>query len=301
VKNYFGEVKVDSDEDAGIAYTGPMAVLVSKFSASASEIVAGALQDYGRAVVVGDSSTHGKGSVQTIIEMKNLLNGLFPVTDKTGATKLTVQKFYLPDGHSTQLKGVVPDIILPSVDDFLPVGEKDLPHALVWDEIPSSFFDGKPLDPKILNPLREASRSRQNQLEEFAYLKKDIDWFKAKQEQKVVSLNLEERKNLKEADSAFRKTMDAEKERLAKTDYVYREFNLGPPKAPKPKPEKKKDADGSDEDSELSTDENDNYTKMDIHLRETLRVLTDALDLGKKPELWVSGHPPLTAEVATKG
>jgi len=142
VKDYESHIDVDSDDDPKLAYDGPLAVLVDRFSASASEIVAGALQNYGRAVVIGDSSTHGKGSVQTIIEMSKFVRG--PV--KTGAAKLTIQKFYLPNGSSTQLKGVVPDIVLPSIDDYLPIGESAMPHALVWDEIPSSFFSGKPLD-----------------------------------------------------------------------------------------------------------------------------------------------------------
>lgn len=299
VKNYYGEVKVDSDENPSLDYTGPLAVLVSKFSASASEIVAGALQNYGRAIVVGDSSTHGKGSVQTIIEMKNLNPSLARSSVKTGATKLTVQKFYLPNGHSTQLKGVVPDIILPSIDDYLPVGEKDLPHALVWDEIPTSFFDGKPLDTKVVTPLRDASVQRQSQLEEFTYLKRTIDWFKTKQEQKNVSLNLDERRQQKEADTAFRKEMDAEKERLEKNHFAFNEFLLGPPKEPKPKAAKKTDAGGDPtDDIDLNTDDNENFSKLDIHLRETLRVLTDALDMGHKKELWASDHAPLTASTS---
>lgn len=299
VKNYYGEVKVDSDENPAIDYTGPLAVLVSKFSASASEIVAGALQNYGRAIVVGDSSTHGKGSVQTIIEMKNLNTSLARSPVKTGATKLTVQKFYLPNGHSTQLKGVVPDIVLPSIDDFLPVGEKDLPHALVWDEIPSSFFDGKPLEPKVVSPLREASQQRQSQLEEFSYLKRTIDWFKTKQDQKSVSLNLEERQKQKDADTAFRKEMDVEKKRLEENHYAFREFLLGPPKDPKPKPVKKTEAGGDPaDDIELSTDDNENFAKLDIHLRETLRVMNDALQMGEKKDLWATDHAPLTASTA---
>ena len=300
VRSYFGEVQVDDAKDPRIAYSGPMAVLVSRFSASASEIVAGALQDYGRAIVVGDTSTHGKGSVQTVIEMKNVVADLALAPEKTGATKITVQKFYLPDGHSTQLKGVIPDIVLPSIDDFLPIGEKDLPHALVWDEIPSSTFGGKPLPEKIVEPLRAASKARQDKLDEFALLKKRIEWFKAKQEQKAVSLNLEERRGQKTSDSAFLKTLDKEQELLTKNDYPFHEFNLGVAPAKKPV-EKKKDVDGDDSDSELSSFSDDSYGKFDPHLRETLRILTDAVDLGRKPEGWAGNHAPLTAQVATKG
>ena len=130
VKDYANEIQVDSEKEERLSYSGPMAVLVDRFSASASEIVAGALQNYGRAIIIGDHSTHGKGTVQTVLEMKNLSQALAASKEKTGAAKITIQKFYLPDGASTQLKGVIPDIVMPSVDDFLPIGESDLPHAL---------------------------------------------------------------------------------------------------------------------------------------------------------------------------
>jgi C-terminal peptidase (prc) len=296
VKNYAGEIQIDNDNDSSVAYTGPLAVLVDRFSASASEIVTGALQNYGRAVVIGDTSTHGKGSVQTVLEMKNLVPQLARSPEKSGAAKFTVQKYYLPNGASTQLKGITPDIVLPSIDEFLPIGESSLPHALVWDEIPTSFFDGEPLDHKVLTSLREASLARQETLDEFLYLKKNVEWFKTRQEQKLVSLNLDVRRQQKEADEAFRKQMKEEKQRLAKTDFPFREFRLGPPPEPKPeKPEKASDSEetGEDLETELSTDDDD-YGKVDVHLRETLRVLGDAIALARDQQYWASNQPPLT-------
>ena len=260
VKNYDGAIQVDNDDNDSIAYSGPLAVLVDRFSASASEIVTGALQNYGRAIVIGDSSTHGKGSVQQVVEMKQLDRTLASSKEKTGATKFTIQKYYLPSGASTQLKGVVPDIVLPSIDDYIPnLGESDLPHALVWDKIPTSFFDGAPLAAKVLTPLRQASLERQTKLDEFAYLRKNIEWFKERQEQKLISLNLEERKKQKDADDAFRKEMKTEKEQIAKSDYVFKDFRLGPPAPPRIKAPKKE---GDDEDdTEDTADENDTYVK----------------------------------------
>jgi carboxyl-terminal processing protease len=299
VRDDQGGIKVDSAEDTSIAYAGPMAVLVDRFSASASEIVAGALQDYGRAIVIGDESTHGKGTVQTLVEMKTVIPQLDDAPDKSGAAKITIQKFYLPDGSSTQLRGVVSDINLPSVDAFLPIGEKSLPHALVWDEIPTSFFDGARLDQKILRPLRDASVARQQKLEEFAYLKKGIYWFKTKEEQKDISLNLDKREKEKAADNAFRKQMEAEKARLAKNDFKYREFRLGPPPPPKP-PQVKKTDDSDDPDEDLDTDESDTYVPLDIPLRESLRIVNDALKLSQDPQLRASDHAPLTAIVDDK-
>ncbi|QYM80307.1 carboxy terminal-processing peptidase [Horticoccus luteus] len=303
VKNQVGEIQVDEDESNTTAYDGPLAVLTDRFSASASEIVTGALQNYGRAIVVGDSSTHGKGSVQTVLEMRNLVPRLARSPDKTGATKITVQKYYLPNGSSTQLKGVIPDIVLPSVEDFLPIGEKDLPHALAWDEIPSSLFDGKPLDAKILTPLREASQQRQNSLEEFAYLRRYVDWFKMRQEQKRISLNLDTRQAQKKSDDDFQKQMKAERDKLAKNDFPFKEYRLGPPPPPKIKAPKKADdetvADG-DLDAADDDDDNESYGKADIPLRESLRVLEDALALSPNRQLWVDDHAPLTAQTSTK-
>jgi carboxyl-terminal processing protease len=295
VKDYQGDIKVDNDDEPSIAYAGPLAVLVDRFSASASEIVAGALQDYGRAIVIGDDSTHGKGTVQTLVEMKTLIPQLDSSTLKTGAAKITFQKFYLPDGSSTQLRGVVSDISLPSIDDCLPIGEKSLPHALVWDEIPTSLFEGSRLDPKIVKPLRDASLARQQNLAEFAFLKKSIDRFKTREEQKRVSLNLLERQKEKTSDDAFRKEMEAERNLLAKNDFKYREFRLGPPLPPKP-PQAKK-TDGTDDDTDLDTDENETYVPLDIPLRESLRVVNDALALGHDLKLQAGDHAPLAAVV----
>jgi len=305
VKDYTDSVQVDSEKTDHLAYDGPLAVLVDRFSASASEIVAGALQDYGRAVIVGDRSTHGKGTVQTVVEMKNVARQLASTKEKTGAAKITIQKFYLPDGSSTQLKGVVPDIILPSVNEFLPIGESDLPHALPWDHISTSFFDGAPLSAKVLQPLQKASLLRQQSLEEFDYLRRNVDWFKMRQAQKLVSLNLVERRKQKEGDEAFRKATEAERTKLAKNDFAYVEFRLGPPRPPKvaaPKSEddkKASDDDSEDNDDVLDSGDSDAYAKVDVDLREALRIVDDAVTLGRNPQTWASDHAPLT--VASKG
>ena len=272
--------------------------------------MAGALQDYGRAVVIGDTSTHGKGTVQAVIEM-NRVPALARSADKTGAAKITIQKFYLPDGSSTQLKGVISDIVLPSIDEYLPIGESDLPHALVWDKISTSLFDGMPIDPKVLARLREESGDRQSKLPEFEYVRKYVDWFKERESQKLVSLNLMDRRKQKEADDRFRKEIKVERELLAKDDFPYKEFRLGPPLPPKiaaPKSAVKdgssKDSDDDPEDVDLDDDANaDAYGKVDVSLREALaRTVVDdtvLIELGRNHEYWASNHAPLTA--AAKG
>jgi len=309
VKGYDGDIQVDTDKAENLSYDGPMAVLVDRFSASASEIVAGALKDYGRAVVIGDSSTHGKGTVQATFEMKRISRELARSPAKTGAAKITIQKFYLPDGSSTQLKGVVSDIVLPSIDEFLPIGESDLPHALVWDKIKTSTFDGSPIDPKLLAKLQQDSTARQTSLEEFTYVRKYVEWFKQRQAEKLVSLNLEERRKEKADDDAFRKALKTEREQLAKADFTYKEFRLGPPLPPKivaPKVADAHKADAtkdSDDESELEYAEEDAnadaYGKVDVPLREALRVVDDAIELSHDHEYWASNHAPLT--VVAKG
>lgn len=289
-RDFQGQVSVDSDTNAAVAYDGPLAVLTSRFSASASEIFAGALQNYGRALIVGDSSTHGKGTVQAVLEMKNFIPQLGQETIKTGGAKLTVRKFYLPNGSSTQKKGVTPDIALPSIDDYLPIGESSLPHALVWDEIRPTNFTGKTLDETVVKPLLQASLDRQNSLEEFGLLKKSIDRFKERQEMKNISLNLEQRLALKKSDDDFQKTMDTERETLAKGNFASREVKLDSvikseaagTKVEKPKPEE----------GDTDADDADKEAKFDIHLRETLRVVDDALHLNNNPLAWVGGRPP---------
>ena len=235
--------------------------------------------------------------------MKRLSRELARSPAKTGAAKITIQKFYLPDGSSTQLKGVASDIVLPSVDEFLPIGESDLPHALVWDKIKTSTFDGSPIDAKVLSVLQQDSAARQAHFDEFAYVRKYVDWFKGRQAEKLVSLNLEERRRQKAEDDSFRKDIKAERDRLAKADYPFKEFRLGPPlppriAAPKDAASAKKDdpadedTDGSDLDDDASAD---TYGKVDVSLRESLRVVEDAIELGRNHEFWASNHAPLTA------
>jgi carboxyl-terminal processing protease len=135
VKDGDGDVRVLADEDAGVSYGGPVVVLVDRFSASASEIVAAALQDYRRAVVVGTGPTHGKGTVQSLNSLDRATGGDLEL----GSLKLTVQQFYRVNGWSTQLDGVTPDVVLPDPAAYVESGERSLPHA-----IPASRIDAVP-------------------------------------------------------------------------------------------------------------------------------------------------------------
>jgi carboxyl-terminal processing protease len=287
VKNSNGRIEVRDDKNPKVDYDGPLAVLTSRYSASASEIVAGALQNYGRGILIGSNNTHGKGTVQAVLEMDNFLPRWRVVANpRMGAARMTVQKFYLPNGASTQNRGVVPDIVLPSIEEFLPVGESDLPNALAWDTIPPVYFDGAPLDSNLLGSLRDRSGQRQQLSEEFAFLRTNIDWFKERAERKAVSLSLDARKESKEADDAMRDELKQRRKELAQLNFPSKEILLDgvvKPAPPTPAPD--------DEDSDIEEEE----ARFDIALRESLRVLVDAIELQKDPSRWRSDASPLTA------
>ncbi|MCW5207207.1 carboxy terminal-processing peptidase [Desulfobulbus sp. US2] len=136
VKNSQGVIRVLEDRDRGVVYDGPMIVLINQFAASASEIFAAAMQDYGRALVVGGAHTHGKGTVQALLDMNRNLPLLhLKKYDDLGALKVTIQKFYRVNGSSTQYKGVVPDVVLPSMLDYLETGEQYMDNSLPWDRV----------------------------------------------------------------------------------------------------------------------------------------------------------------------
>jgi len=227
VKDMTGRVRKDWDRDPKIVYDGPLIVLVSRRSASASEIVAGALQNHRRALIVGDTATHGKGTVQAVFELdRGQIFNPFAKQSKFGATKITIQKFYLPNGDSTQKEGVRSDIVIPSINDHLPIGESDLPNALIWDsidplkwEFPDIFKkNGSLIEDELIELLRNESMHRQDTLEEFSYLKRNIDWFKERQERKEVPLNFETRKHQKEEDTMFREEMETIRNELLRME-----------------------------------------------------------------------------------
>ena len=190
-----GAIEFGNDTDSAIAYDGPLLVLTSRFSASASEIVAGALQDYGRAVIVGAASTYGKGTVQSLVRLAPLMdrNGLAYDYDP-GALKVTIRKFYRPSGASTQLKGVIPDIVLPSPGGNSDIGEAALDNPLPWDTVaPVEHSKLKMVQP-YLAALRAASTSRVDNEQAFDFLRAEIARLAKRLASKSVSLNEAERR-----------------------------------------------------------------------------------------------------------
>jgi carboxyl-terminal processing protease len=135
VKDNFNPVKIYTDPDTKIVYDGALVILVNSFSASASEIVAAAMQDYKRAIIMGSPSTFGKGTVQTVIELDNMINSTYQSFKPLGVLLITIQKFYRINGGATQLKGVTPDIILPDPYSEIEIGEREQEYALPWTKI----------------------------------------------------------------------------------------------------------------------------------------------------------------------
>ncbi len=168
VKSSNNRIEVLTDDDLDIAYNGPLVVLINRFSASASEIFAGAIQDYHRGVIVGES-TYGKGTVQQMISLNRYINEV----DEVGSLKLTLQKFYRATGSSTQHKGVIPDIKLPTALDPEQFGESSQSNALPWDEINGALYQRTPLiNEKI---LAELNKAHQNRVKNDPYLTRFIE------------------------------------------------------------------------------------------------------------------------------
>ena len=217
IKMTGGMIKALNSPFRKALYDGPIVVLTDKGSASASEILAGALQDYNRAVVVGESSTYGKGTVQQPLEIGRYMPQ-FADRKRAGAVKLTIQKFYRVAGSSTQNIGVIPDIIVPSLRDALEVGEKYANHALPYDKIRRAA-DFEPLNRQnlFITLLKKQSEARILGSQDFKYTMEDAERLEKRLKENSISLMMEKRKEeIAEAD-ARRKTRNAERlKRFAK-------------------------------------------------------------------------------------
>ena len=315
-KDYNGSIRISSDPDPGIAYSGPLIVLTSRQSASASEIFAAALQDYGRAVIVGDKNTFGKGTVQTILPIGRFASLLGSRSDEDGALKLTIQKFYRVAGGSTQLHGVASDIVLPSLSDLPEFGEGALKNALPYDEVTKAKYtkwsDNHSL---FVDQLRARSEERVKNDPEFHYVMEDMDRLRHKMDENRISLNEEARKKELQDDKLRKETRS--KERLARNQeepQIYRvtldtvdkpnlQLIMYPGKlaeakkngvTPKVDPEAASDAD-SDLISGSDTQDNGKEPAIDPERDETLNILTDLVDLSRGPKTASANHQAPTS------
>lgn len=210
VRTSNGQKRILSDTDSSLVCDVPMVVLVNKFSASASEIVAAALQDYGRAVIIGGSHTHGKGSVQTVLELddyipwKNKRNG-----ESLGALKIMIQKFYRVNGGSTQYKGVEPDIVLPSLLEHIESGERYLEYSLPWDSIePVSYNVVENELP--LSLLKSKSEQRVAVSENFKTIITEAAKSKERSLDTIIALNLQSMRDQRAELKAAKENLDIE-------------------------------------------------------------------------------------------
>lgn len=322
VKDSYGKVQTRSDRNPKIAYNGPLAVLTSRHSASASEILAGALQNYGRALIIGNDSTHGKGTVQQVLPLEDYVLRAYHSKSKAGAAKLTIQKYYLPNGFSVQRKGVLSDLSIPSIADVYAVGEADLDNALPWDYIkPARFFLEMTLKKSFVEMLQEHSAQRQLQLEEFEFLKQRIEFSQENKDQTAISLNLETRKRIMDEDKAFIARMKDRQRVLAEVNFEGTKVKLDvilkeeaeeeeeTPEVAKVEVEPETTIDASASNAEAnSVAENDSkkteeeeedegpLPDFDIQLREALRIMVDAVNASPNINDWKQPALPLASK-----
>lgn len=301
-KSYNGSITISNDPDPGIAYSGPLVVLTSRQSASASEIFAAALQDYGRAVIVGDKNTFGKGTVQTILPIGRFTSLLGSHSDEDGELKLTIQKFYRVAGGSTQLHGVASDIVLPSLTDLPEFGEGALKNCLPYDEVPKARYTRwSDTHPLFIEELKRRSSERAQNNPEFHYVMEDMERLRHKLDDNRISLN-EDARRKELQDDKLRKEMRS-KDRLARHDEepsIYRltldtvdkpnlQLIMFPGKLAAAKangvPTKvSAEAAPDDESDVIGADDDTKEPTIDPERDETLNILADLVDLSRGPK-----------------
>lgn len=304
-----GKKQVLHDQIPKIAWEKPLIILTSRFSASASEIVAGALQDHERALIIGDSSTHGKGTVQEIYHMhsRSSLNWFQPSQASTPsvASKITIKQFFLPKGSSTQLKGVSSDIILPSVNELFPIAESDLENPISWALIePVNWYNNwekinvsSPYQENLIPYLSKLSEQRQKEMEELIYLQDQIDWRTQRYDETDISLNLETRINQQLEEKLFNEALEARYDALKSNPYEQIEVLLNIRVEQEADSQSLKDSfaveatDGASNTDELDSEDEEEDASYDIHLRECARIMLDWI-------LWENGVKQQKSELS---
>jgi len=293
VKDSNGKVSVSYDKNQKATYTGPMVVLTNRLSASASEIFTAALQDYGRALVVGDERSFGKGTVQTMVDISRFMPLFSLGSSDAGALKLTINKFYRVLGGSTQLEGVKSDIVLPSLMDNPEIGEGGLPNPLPYDEVAPQHIDRSNDLTAIKAQLQAQSKARVAADPEFSYVSQDVARINKQISDNSVTLNLKERKKELADDKA--RLDERKKERASRTPfpavaYAVTLDNVSKPGLQKVAWDSKKsdplfaatDSSDSADDEDSSggkADADDSATTPDAVRNETLRIAADLVDL----------------------
>ncbi len=298
-KDSNGNIHVSKDRDPSVAWDGPLIVCTNRLSASASEIFAAALQDYNRAVIVGDSATFGKGTVQTMLEIGRIMPFLGSGGNEAGALKLTIQKFYRIAGGSTQLRGVESDIVLPSIFDHQEIGESALKGPLPYDTVPAADFD-KVERPLYKTELKQRSVARVAANDEFRFVSEDLQELKRRLAENQVSLNEKARRAEIEQDKARKDKRTAAREKMNMPDIKTYSVTLDNVTKPElqlvtfEKPDPKtatsgaaKDASAAASPSSDPEEEEEAEAKTgryDAVKIETLNILNDLIDLIRNPK-----------------
>jgi carboxyl-terminal processing protease len=279
-RNSKGDTVVNSDTDTDVAWNGPMAVLINRASASASEIFAAAIQDYGRGVVIGETS-YGKGTVQTVADLDEIVKNDKP---EFGEVKMTIAQFFRINGGTTQLRGVTPDISLPSMTDADEFGESSFDNALPWTQIKAADYKLEGNLTSIVPRLIANHDKRVSHDRDFKYLQEDIAEFNTLRRKNMISLNEADRRKEREAQEA-RETS--------------REQNRGNNKSDKASAQAVSHALQDDgmlsSERNLSADlaiENANKNAKDILLNEAAHVLSDEVGLLKTDSMLAARIPP---------
>lgn len=274
VKSSNGQVEVLTDNDPSITYDGPLVIMTNRFSASASEILAAAIQDYGRGVIVGGETTHGKGTVQMVFNLnQGPLMGL--LGGPMGALKMTIQKFYRVSGGSTQFKGITPDIVLPDPYGYLKNREQDMPNALPWDEIAKVPYQsvGRDFD---LSVLKNKSSERLKSNKRIAHVMESVQYFAKKQDETNLSIKLKDMIALDEESKKMSKEfkLDEKNENLIVEHF---EDSIKSNMKIDPKEQKK-----WQEDLDLRKKEWVDQLQQDAILEEGINIISDMIDVTAK-------------------
>ena len=253
-KDSNGRVSVSEDSEVKPFFDGPIVVLINRLSASASEIFAAALQDYGRAVVVGDQRSFGKGTVQTLLDVGKFMPLFHAQGAGAGSLKLTIQKFYRVSGGSTQHRGVLSDIVLPSATDTPEIGESALPNPLAYDEVDPQQINKFSSTAPLIDSLRQHSLERVAKDQEFHYINEDMKILRQKLDRNELSLNEKSRKEELAQEKKRKEARNAERKLHPTPPSIAYEVSLDtvdkpelPRVAPKKKPAKVPESDSEEE------------------------------------------------------
>ncbi len=279
IKDHKQKIDVLRDNDTSVVYDGPLIVMTNRFSASASEILAGAMQDYGRAVIVGGEYSHGKGTVQAVLDLnRNPIAAMFGEAGM-GALKVTIQKFYRVTGASTQYKGVTPDIILPDPMGYTKSREKDLEYSLKWDKVKPLNFTPWKKGAYDLSLLKKRSQERIKKSKKYQMIEKSVNYLTERREDTLVSLNLDTVLKEDEENAKMTKQLkveDENKEILVSNFEKSLRGNIDI---------KKEDEDHWKEDFKKSKEEWVKQLRTDAGLEEALYIIDDMVKINKGQKL----------------